>query len=63
MTTSEEHLRSLVKKLFYYLDYQEENDSGTMLFNPIKLSCCRVMMVEPLNNLLAEMKAITLEDK
>ena len=63
MTTETElaHLRSLVKKLFYYLDYQEESDGGK-LFNPITISCCRALMTQPLNELLDEMKTIATEE-
>jgi hypothetical protein len=52
-------LRVCVKEFFEkYLNYAEESDSGKM-FNPIVVSCCRVMMTEPLNNLLARMAELS----
>lgn len=64
MTTAAEltYLRSLVKKLFYYLDYQEESEGGK-LFNPVTISCCRALMTQPLNELLDEMKTVVAEEK
>lgn len=56
--TNDERLKECVKEFFEYLDYQEESDSGT-LFNPIFISCCRVMKVEPLDKLIAEMKMLS----
>jgi 3'-phosphoadenosine 5'-phosphosulfate sulfotransferase (PAPS reductase)/FAD synthetase len=56
------YLRSLVKKLFYYLDYQEESDGGRM-FHPVTISCCRALMTQPLNELLDEMRTIVTEEK
>lgn len=56
--TNDERLKECVKEFFEYLDYQEESDSGR-LFNPIQISCCRVMKVEPLDKLLAEMKMLS----
>jgi hypothetical protein len=63
MTTEAEliHLRSLVKKLFYYLDYQEESDGGKV-FHPVTISCCRALMTQPLDELLNEMKTIVTEE-
>jgi 3'-phosphoadenosine 5'-phosphosulfate sulfotransferase (PAPS reductase)/FAD synthetase len=55
------YLRSLVKKLFYYLDYQEESDGGKM-FHPVTISCCRALMTQPLNELLDEMKTVVTEE-
>lgn len=46
----------LIERLFNYLDYKEESDSG-WLFNPVSIGSCRVMMHEPLEQLLAEMKS------
>ena len=52
-------LRVCVKEFFEkYLNRTEESDSGKM-FNPIVVSCCRVMMQEPLNNLLAKMSKLS----
>ena len=57
--TEAEELRQLVKSFFEdYLDYQEESDSGRV-FNPIHISCTRVMMVEPLAKLLMRMKELS----
>ena len=54
-----EELKQLVKSFFEdYLDYQEESDSGRV-FNPIHISCTRVMMVEPLAKLLMRMKELS----
>ena len=52
-------LRVCVKEFFdKYLNRREEGDSGKM-FNPIVVSCCRVMMTEPLNKLMARMSALS----
>lgn len=52
-------LKSLVKEFFEdYLFYEEESDSGNV-FNPITLSCCRVMMIKPLNELLKKMRELS----
>ena len=40
-----------------YLDYTEDSDSGVM-FNPIYISCCRALKLEPLEKLLIEMKTL-----
>jgi 3'-phosphoadenosine 5'-phosphosulfate sulfotransferase (PAPS reductase)/FAD synthetase len=56
--TDNDRLKECVKEFFTYLDYQEESDSGVM-FNPITISCCRVMKIKPLNKLLDEMKALS----
>ena len=54
-----EELRQLVKSFFDdYLDVQEESDSGRV-FNPIYISCIRVMMMEPLAGLLNRMKELS----
>lgn len=52
-----ERLKECVKEFFTYLDYQEESDSGT-IFNPIIISCSRVMKFGPLCKLLDEMKTL-----
>ena len=46
----------LVRELFEFLDYTEESDSGT-IFHPIRISCCRALMLEPLGEVLKELKA------
>jgi hypothetical protein len=54
-----DELKQLVKSFFEdYLDYQEESDSGR-LFNPIHVSCTRVMMIEPLAKLLMRMRELS----
>lgn len=52
-------LQGLVKEFFNkYLNRVEESDSGTE-FSPITLSCCRVMMLDPLNDLLTRMAELS----
>ena len=52
-------LQTLVKSFFKdYLGYQEESDSGRV-FNPIHISCTRVMMTKPLGELLKRMKELS----
>jgi len=52
-------LQGLVKEFFdKYLNRIEESDSGTE-FSPITLSCCTVMMLEPLNDLLTRMAKLS----
>lgn len=52
-------LQTLVKSFFEdYLDYQEESDGGRV-FNPIHVSCTRVMMIEPLAKLLIRMRELS----
>ena len=54
-----EELNALVKSFFEdYLDYQEESDSGRV-FNPIHISCTRVMMTQPLGHLLIRMRELS----
>jgi hypothetical protein len=54
-----DELKQLVKSFFEdYLDYQEESDSGRV-FNPIHVSCTRVMMIEPLAKLLIRMRELS----
>lgn len=55
MNEQYQELKSLVKQLFEMLDHTEESDSGK-LFHPITINCCRAMMVEPLNKVLADLK-------
>lgn len=50
-------MKELVKSLFEdYLDVTEESDEGR-IFHPNFITSCRVMKVDPLNRLLAELKA------
>jgi len=59
MLRQHDELQTLVKSFFEeYLDYQEESDSGRA-FNPIHVSCTRVMMIEPLAKLLMRMKELS----
>ena len=52
-------LRVCVKEFFdKYLNRTEESSGGKM-FHPITVNCCRVMMTEPLNNLLARMAELS----
>lgn len=46
----------LVRELFKFLDYTEESDNGR-IFHPIQISCCRALMLEPLGEVLKELKA------
>lgn len=56
--TDNERLKELVAEFFTnYLDCTEESDSGVM-FNPIHISCCRALKLEPLGKLLIEMKTL-----
>jgi 3'-phosphoadenosine 5'-phosphosulfate sulfotransferase (PAPS reductase)/FAD synthetase len=49
----------LVREFFEdYLDVKEESDSGRV-FNPITISCCRCMKVEPLGKLLKKMRQLS----
>ena len=50
-----EHMKSLLVRLFKFLDLTEESDSGN-IFHPITISCCRAHKLQPLDDLLAEMK-------
>ena len=55
----ETELEACVKEFFEkYLNHTEESDGGKM-FNPIVVSCCRALMTEPLNNLLAKMSELS----
>lgn len=56
---SEDRLKEAVKELFdKYLNRVEESDSG-YLFNPISIGCCRVMFLDPLNNLIEEIRDLS----
>lgn len=55
-------LQELVKTFFQdYLDVTEESDSGN-IFHPITINCCRVLKVQPLNELLAKMRELAFDD-
>jgi len=61
--TDDEKLKEAVKEFFNkYLNRVEESDSG-YLFHPIGVSCCRVMMLRPLGNLLETMRELSGADK
>ena len=49
------HMKSLLVRLFEFLDLTEESDSGN-IFHPITIGSCRADKQEPLEDLLAEMK-------
>ena len=52
-------LRECVKELFEkYLNRREESDSGRM-FAPVQVSSVRVMLVEPLGELLEKMRVLS----
>ena len=50
-----EHMKSLLVRLFEFLDLTEESDSGR-IFHPITIGSCRADELQPLNDLLKEMK-------
>ena len=50
-----EHMKSLLVRLFEFLDLTEEAESGN-IFHPIKIRSCRADKQQPLEDLLAEMK-------
>lgn len=61
--TDDEKLKEAVKEFFNkYLNYVEESDSG-YLFHPFGVSCCRVMMLEPLGKLLETMRELSGADE
>lgn len=49
------NLRELVNEFFTYLDYVEETDSGRE-FNPITIGCCRILMSQPLDACLKQLR-------
>ena len=54
-----DELRECVKEFFQkYLNIREESDSGRM-FAPVQVSSVRVMLVEPLGELLEKMRALS----
>lgn len=61
--TDDEKLKKAVKEFFNrYLNRVEESDSG-YLFHPISVSCCRVLMIEPLGKLLETMRELSGADQ
>ena len=58
-----DELKDCVKEFFEkYLNRREESDSGKM-FSPITVSCCRAMMLEPLNELMEKMRILSGAEK
>ena len=58
-----DELKDCVKEFFEkYLNRREESDSGRV-FSPITISCCRVMMLEPLDELLEKMRVLSGAEK
>jgi hypothetical protein len=54
-----DELKATVRSLFEdFLNVREESDSGRV-FAPVTLSSCRVMMTEPLSNLLNKMRKLS----
>jgi len=52
----------LVKELFVLLDRTEETDEGRV-FHPNRISSCRALDAEKLNQVLVELKRTLEEDK
>jgi hypothetical protein len=53
-----EKLKFYVRRLFRFLDYTEESDSGNV-FHPISFGCCRAMMIEPCNKMFEKLKELS----
>jgi hypothetical protein len=54
-----DELKEVVYEFFTkYLNRVEESDGGRM-FNPITIGCCRVMMLEPLGEVLEKMRVLS----
>jgi hypothetical protein len=54
-----DELKATVRSFFEdFLNVREESDSGRV-FAPITISSCRVMMTEPLGNLLNKMRELS----
>jgi hypothetical protein len=52
-------LEACVKEFFEkYLNRTEESDGGK-IFHPITISCCRALMLQPLNELLDKMAKLS----
>ena len=58
-----DELRECVKELFEnYLNLREESDSGRV-FAPVQVSSVRVMLTEPLGELLEKMRVLSGAEK
>ena len=58
MVPASDELKQCVYEFFTtYLNRVEETDSGR-LWNPVAVSCCRALMLEPLGNLLEKMRVL-----
>ena len=55
-----EDLPAAVRQFFAMLDIVEESDSGNE-FHPISIGNCRVMLQEPLENILKQMREMSHE--
>lgn len=54
-----ERLKELTKVFFEeYLDYSEIHGYDEHVVHPISVTCCRALMIEPLKELLEEMRKI-----
>lgn len=59
MEQNKDELKELVKTFFNdYLNLVEESDSGR-LFHPVTIGSCRVMLMEPLGELLEKMRELS----
>jgi len=59
MMNNEQELKEAVKEFFNkYLNRVEESDSGRV-FHPITVSCCRAIMLQPLEELLERMRVLS----
>lgn len=58
MNNQDSELKTVVQEFFKYLDSEEESDSGRV-FNPVKVSCCRSLMMKPLGKVLEKMKELS----
>jgi hypothetical protein len=57
--SEKDELKECVKEFFdSYLNYIEETDSGKK-FRPIEITCCRAMMLGPLDQLLTKMATLS----
>lgn len=62
MTTPNDDLKQLLKKLFYYLDITEESDSGRS-FRPNVVTSCRTMDGAKIDEILGQLKARVVDDE
>jgi 3'-phosphoadenosine 5'-phosphosulfate sulfotransferase (PAPS reductase)/FAD synthetase len=58
----ETRVQSRLQQFFEMLDTVEESDSGRE-FHPVNVSCCRAMMIEPLNEVLTELKNYAYDER